>query len=247
LILFDLLNSGGGDERMMNKVPSELQPYFQLVEFLGSIMGDHCEVVLHDVSNLENSIVAIKNSHISDRKVGGAITDLVLRILQNKSYVEKDFLINYSGKTKVGKIVRSSTFFIKDHAGNVVGMLCFNIDVSDMVKTCNLLNSMINGTSHIPSNGLYMEGKVPGDSTSPIEDLHGSIEELTTSIIQKTLSNIDIPPERMSPEEKMDVIQKLNDNGVFLIKGAVSEVSNYLKSSEATVYRYLNKVEAKSH
>jgi predicted transcriptional regulator YheO len=40
----------------------------------------------------------------------------------------------------------------------------------------------------------------------------------------------------------MDIVKKLNDKGVFLIKGEVSRVAEYLKVSDATVYRYLNKI-----
>ncbi|ETI68346.1 helix-turn-helix transcriptional regulator [Neobacillus vireti] len=230
---------------MGNHIPSQLQPYVQLVEFLGSVMGNQCEVVLHDVRNIENSIVAIKNSHISNRKVGGSLTDLALKILKNKSYVEKDFLVNYSGKTHEGKIVRSSTFFIKDDSRNVVGLLCFNMDQSKMVETRNLLDSLINGVFEVSSNGLDLNGRVPGNIENPIEDFHKSIEELTTSILFKTLSETNIPPDRMSADEKIDVVKQLNEKGVFLIKGAVSEVALYLKTSEATVYRYLNKLDTK--
>lgn len=231
--------------RMSKNIPSQLQPYIQLVEFLGSVMGNQCEVVLHDVRNIENSIVAIKNGHISNRKVGGSLTDLALKILKNNSYVEKDYLINYSGKTQDGKIVRSSTYFIKDDIGNVVGMLCFNMDLSIMVETRNLLDSLINSTNKVPLNGLDLNGKAPSEIGNPIEDLHTSIEDLTTSIILNTLAETNIPPDRMSSDEKIEVVKQLNEKGVFLIKGAVSEVSVHLKTSEATVYRYLNKIDAK--
>jgi predicted transcriptional regulator YheO len=216
--------------------------FIPLVEFLGSVMGSQCEVVLHDVRNIENSIVAIKNSHISNRKVGGSLTDLALSILKNKSYLEKDFLLNYAGKTQEGKIVRSSTFFIKDESGEVIGMLCLNMDVSKMIETRNLLDTLINGAMEVSSNGLQLNGKSPVSDTNTIEDFHTSIEDLTTSIILKTLTEMQIPPDRMSSDEKMEVIQKLNERGVFLIKGAVSEVATHLKSSEATIYRYLQKL-----
>lgn len=222
---------------------SKLSNYVPLVEFLGSVLGSHCEVVLHDVSNIESSIVAIKNSHVSSRKVGGSLTDLALQILKEKSYLEKDFLINYSGKTKDGKVVRSSTFFIKDESGNVAGMLCINMDVSTLVETRNHLEELIQGVSIAAPGGLNLEGKCLDAVVKPIEDLHTSIEDLTTSIIMKTLSEVEVPPDRMSPEEKMRVVQRLSEKGVFLIKGAVAEVAKHLKTSEATVYRYNSKID----
>nr|WP_132747283.1 PAS domain-containing protein [Scopulibacillus darangshiensis] len=217
--------------------------YVPLVDFLGNVLGKHCEVVLHDVSSIENSILAIKNSHVSGRKVGGSLTDLALKILKEGSDLEKDFLINYSGKTKDGEILRSSTFLIKNDEGNVIGMLCINIDIRKIQETQNLLNQVIEGIfgeSATTFNQGHTKIEAPKE---PIEDLHTSIEDLTTSIIERTLSEIDIQPDRMSSEEKMKVVQKLSERGVFLIKGAVVKVAHYLETSEATIYRYLSKAQ----
>lgn len=227
-------------------MPSAVHDYIPLVEFLGNVLGSHCEVVLHDVGTIEKSIVAIKNGQISNRKVGGSLTDLALKILKEKSYLEKDYLINYSGKTKDGKILRSSTYFIKDEQGNVTGMLCINMDISAMIEARNLLDQLIQG-EHPEADGTAAPiGKAGRDLMTPIEDMNTSIEDLTISLIEKTLSQIDIPPDRMSADEKMKVIQQLSEIGVFLIKGSVSEVAKALKTSEATVYRYLGKIDSQA-
>ena len=39
--------------------------------------------------------------------------------------------------------------------------------------------------------------------------------------------------------EKKEVVDALNDRGVFLLKGVVSEVASRLDVSEQTIYRYL--------
>jgi predicted transcriptional regulator YheO len=43
----------------------------------------------------------------------------------------------------------------------------------------------------------------------------------------------------MTPEEKKELVDALNDRGVFLLKGVVSEVADRLEVSEQTIYRYL--------
>lgn len=237
----------------MNKedeVSTRIRDYIPIVEFLGDVMGDHCEIVLHDATHVDNSIVAIKNGHVSNRKVGGSLTDLALKILKNKSYIKSNYLVNYSGKTRDGKTLRSSTLFIKDDDGEVIGLLCINMDFGQMVEARNIIDRMISGLVASPANGINLNGGAPGEygvaaesceSARPTEDLHTSIEDLTSSIILSTLSEMEIPPDRMTPEEKIEVVKQLNDKGVFLIKGAVSEVASQLKVSEATMYRYLNK------
>ena len=55
-----------------------LKTYIPLVDFIAGIVGPNCEVVLHDLSN-DESIVAIRNNHISGRK-GGPLTNLGLKL-----------------------------------------------------------------------------------------------------------------------------------------------------------------------
>ena len=69
-----------------------------------------------------------------------------------------------------------------------------------------------------------------------------TLEELTTTIINQVLIQTDIEPERMSPDEKVAIVAQLHEKGVFLLKGSVIEVAERLKTSEATIYRYLKQL-----
>lgn len=73
----------------------EFEFYLGMLEFLGSLMGPRTEIVLHDVSDLSQSIVAVVNGQTSGRHVGRLAADLVLKILQNRDYVKRDYLTNY--------------------------------------------------------------------------------------------------------------------------------------------------------
>ena len=44
---------------------SIMQEYCELVGFLGKVLGQDYEVVLHDLSNMDNSVVAVANGHVS--------------------------------------------------------------------------------------------------------------------------------------------------------------------------------------
>ncbi|MEA4960599.1 helix-turn-helix domain-containing protein [Lutispora sp.] len=61
------------------------------------------------------------------------------------------------------------------------------------------------------------------------------------NIINRAVISSNVPPERMSPEEKMEIVKQLESQGVFLLKGSVQEVAKHLKASDATIYRYLSK------
>ena len=43
----------------------------------------------------------------------------------------------------------------------------------------------------------------------------------------------------------MEIMDILNRKGVFLLKGSVSYVAKELRSSEASIYRYLGKLNSK--
>ncbi|MFR4851834.1 MAG: PAS domain-containing protein [Butyricicoccus sp.] len=106
-----------------------LQQYVKLTEFLGHTLGPDYEVALHDLTDRNRSIVAIANSHVSGRKLGAPLTNTALKILRDKSYESQDYLLHYRGVSADGRILRSSTFFIKQN-GKLIGMLCINFDDS---------------------------------------------------------------------------------------------------------------------
>jgi len=216
-----------------------LSPYIPLVDFIAGIVGPYCEVVLHDIANVEKSIIAIKNGHISGRKQGGPLTDLGLKLLKEKAYEKTHYLMNYSSKNKDGKPLRSSTYFIKDNSDKLIGMLCINIELDAPLQAKKFIESFIKGNYNHDADTPSRE-KEP-EEFHP-ENLTTSIDELMFIIIENTINNLALPPERLSPDEKQDVIKELNDKGVFLLKGAIAEVAEHLKVSENTVYRYLNKI-----
>ena len=208
-----------------------LTKYKILTEFLAEVMGEHCEVVLHDVEDFENSIVAIENNHISGRKIGDSLTDLALNVLKDEENLECDYLSNYNGKTHDGKELRSSTYFIRDEKEKVIAMLCINIDLSRYIEARDLLNTMIGKRNDIEENNT---------DKNFAENFTSSIEELIDSMIENSIGSKSIPPNRMTAEEKKEITKKLDKRGVFLLKNSVSKVAKKLQTSEATVYRYLN-------
>jgi predicted transcriptional regulator YheO len=101
-----------------------------LLEFLGRFtsaigeaIGANCEVVLHDFGNPEHSIVSIANGHITGRKVGDTVDVLGLQLLRNPPPGD---LLNYRTETKSGRVLRSSSIFMRKDSGEIFGALCIN-------------------------------------------------------------------------------------------------------------------------
>ena len=146
----------------------------------------------------------------------------------NGNFTDKNYVTNYRGVSAVGKVVRSSTYFIKDDKNVVVGMLCINIDIDKLVQLKNHLDGIL---------------KLPEEIfEKTTERFSVSAEGLASDSIETILEESGISPERMSQEEKMEVVYKLDKNGVFLVKGSICKVASVLNVSNATIYRYLSKI-----
>lgn len=222
----------------------KIDNYVPFVEFLGTFLGENCEVVLHDATSKEKSVLAIANGHISGRGVGAPLTDLALKFLVDEVYRKQDWMMGYTTEGRTGHILHSATYFIKDCEGELLGMLCLNMDTSDMLAARDLINKVINSAGFERSvKKEEFTSLSGGDGDS--ETFPNSMEDLTESLIVRVISDTNILPERMTSDEKMDVVSTLNERGVFMLKGAIKDVAKHLVVSEATVYRYLQKVNDK--
>ena len=70
--------------------------YIPLVSFLGEVVGRNTEVVLHDLADIDASVVAIVNGEVSGRTVGSPATDLVLRELEEDSGEQVPYRVRYT-------------------------------------------------------------------------------------------------------------------------------------------------------
>lgn len=59
--------------------------------------------------------------------------------------------------------------------------------------------------------------------------------------IQEIIAESGISPARMSMQEKVRIVHRMDDEGILKVKGSVSEIAAQLLVSVPTVYRYLNK------
>jgi len=212
-----------------------LNLYIPLVDFIADIIGSHCEVLLHDIVDVENSVIAIRNGYISGRYIGCPLTDLGFKLLENKSYLSENqnALVNYRSRTDSGENLISSTYYIKDEKGEMIGMICVNI-----------LNSQEHQINEIPTNlplaALFNNVVRIQENQAVTESLSTSLDNVVDDAVRNSVAKFMIPVERMSSEEKSTIVQELRENGIFKIKGAITKVATILKTSESTIYRYLS-------
>ncbi|MDR2136758.1 MAG: PAS domain-containing protein [Synergistaceae bacterium] len=210
----------------------DLKAWIPWVDFLADALGSTCEVVLHDLRDIEHSIVAIRNNHITGRQVGDSLSDFALEVIQEHARSQKNYLASYYGSLEEnGKILRLSSFFIYDEEGGPIGLLALNMDFSDLEEARAIIDRFLHKEAPVPPE------KRPGKS------MHFNLsEDYMPSVVTRTIQESGVEPARMTVEEKRGVVESLQSKGIFLLKGSITEVAKKLEVSEQTVYRYLKDV-----
>ena len=104
--------------------------------------GPSCEVLIHDLQgDLDTSLVYIENGTITNRHVGDGPSHVVLDVLNYDDGSEGRF--GYLTKTKDGRILKSSTMYIRDDNGNIEYLLGINQDITEFVMMHRSLESLI--------------------------------------------------------------------------------------------------------
>ena len=206
-------------------------PFWQrLLNMLENEFGNRCELILHDLTrDYAHTVVDIRNGHITGRKIGDCGSNLGLEVLRGE--VKDGDRYNYVVHTPDGKILRSSTMFLYDDDGNVIGSLCINLDITQTVALEGILHQY----------NRYVPGK---ETEKPEEECKetfaGNISDVLDFLIEQAGELIGKPADEMNRLEKIRFTGYLDAKGAFLITKASDRVCDYLKISRYTLYNYLD-------
>ena len=220
-----------------------LRQYVKLTEFLGAALGPDYEVALHDLTDKNRSIIAIANGYISGREIGAPLTNMALGVLKDESYEWQDYRLHYSGVSAGGKKLRSCTMFIKQN-GRLIGMLCINFDDSRYQAVSNQILQLCHPDLFAQRLFQPQEGGSPPPQSPPHrpETFRNSTEAVALDAIHHELERLGVSAERLTSDERLQIITALEESGIFLLKGSVKDVAAGLRCSQASVYRYLAQI-----
>lgn len=204
---------------------STLQFLFQLAKGISRQFGPNCEVVVHDLDSNDpnSSIVAIENGHVTGRKVGDGPSHVVLEALRSGRENLTDHL-SYLTRTKDGKILKSTTIYIRDDDGTPIGIFGINYDITLMLAMETALKQF---------TATEREEKEPEPISRNVSDLLDELMEQSVKIVGK-------PVALMNKEDKVKAIQFLNDTGAFLITKSGDKVCKFFGISKYTLYSYID-------
>ena len=203
----------------------------QLAHGLAIQFGSSCEIAIHDLKtkDLEKSIVYIENGHVSNRQTGDGPSGIVLETLQSDPSTIHDKL-SYLTKTEDGRILKSSTFYIRDDDGSISYIFSLNYDITAFTAASTAIQSLIATKDNLPD--------LTGDS--PRQMTH-NVNELLDLLIEQAVAKVGKPVAMMNKDDKVAVVQYLDHAGAFLITKSGDKVSSYLGISKFTLYSYMGK------
>jgi predicted transcriptional regulator YheO len=207
----------------MDRLEDEGKFLKQLLTLVSSQFGDHCEVVLHDLTNDYNhTIVDIRNGHITNRKIGGCGSNLGLEVLNGN--VEDGDRFNYVTTTPDGKILRSSSIYIKNDKGEIIGAICINLDITESMRFEEFLRQY----NHFET-GLN-------------EFFAQDINNLLEFLIRQARQLIGKTPKDMNKDERLAFLTHLDNKGAFQIAKSGIKVCKELGISKFTLYSDLDTI-----
>lgn len=212
---------------------SFVQQYIPIADVVAKTFGSDVEVVIHDLTIPQNSVVYTVNNHVTGRQVGQSFNHLITDVLLSQNFTN-DYSANYYFHTEDGRLIKSSTVLIRDHDKKVKGALCINVDTTKITENLNWLSSLV---PHAHSN--FAKTSLSFENTNEMEH----INEIANDLIDKTIGNKSV--DLLRREEKIEMIRFMEQKGIFLIRGTIDRVAEKLNISKVTVYSYIDEIKEK--
>ena len=206
---------------------SEFETLQKLAKGIAAQFGSDCEVVVHRLSEetMEHSIVAIENGHVTGRKVGDGPSHVVLEQLGKKIDPNLNDHLCYLTRTRDGKLLKSSSIYIRGDDGQVGAIFCVNFDISALSMVEHSISELVSPKE--------VSQKEP-------ERITLNVSDLLDDLILQSVELVGKPVALMTKEDKVKAIQFLNQNGALLITKSGDKIAKHFGISKYTLYSYLD-------
>ena len=210
-----------------------LESLIMIAHGIARHFGGDCEVCIHDLqaNDLEHTICYIINGHVSGRKLGDGASKIVLETLEalKKGENVSDHL-GYRTHTSDGRILKSSTIFLKDETGKYRFILGINHDMTDFINAQSALSNIV---ENIETTDEDIYGQIPL-----------SVNDLLDNLIEQSVKLVGKTPALMTKDEKVKAIRFLQNAGAFLITRSGDKISQFFGISKFTLYSYIDQAKA---
>ncbi|MBR2645690.1 MAG: helix-turn-helix domain-containing protein [Clostridia bacterium] len=202
-----------------------LETVSSMATFLAGTLPYAYEIRLFDCTEKGMPIVRQFNTK---RGYDNALRKYIRSMLKIPAVTENDMLLNRADVGIKDKLYKTSFYIVKDTDERIVGVLTVSIMLNDYFAAYGLLESVL--TAATEEIDKIQATPLPDGGTPTLERIDAIVRENSEA------------PERLTPEEKMELFIDLYDEGVFELKGAVAKAAEALHMSEQSVYRYLAQI-----
>lgn len=196
----------------------------RMADGMSIMFGSNCEVIIHDMENIDSSVLYITNSHVTQRHEGERLNILGTKKLDTL-YKGTD-LVNHQGTAKNGHLIKTSTFHVEGEGYRFA--LGINYDYTNMLLVQSTLNDFINVGKNI---NLAVE-----------EDVNSEIR--LSTLFEQSVEFIGKPLPFMKKNDRVEMIRFLNDKGAFSIHKGIPIIADKMSVSRYTIYNYLREIKA---
>lgn len=190
-----------------------------IAQGLSETFAPFCEVVVHDLTQPEHSILSIHNN-LSGREVGQGATEMGLARIASPDF--PTVIANYANQFADGRPVKSTSIGLKDDAGNYVAALCLNLDMT-------LFRGMQSALARFTDT-----------SPGPVEEhIEPAGSEAIRLRIDRYAAGIATTPRALKTSERIELLQTLKKEGLLDIRKSMETVAQHLGVSRASVYLYV--------
>ncbi|WP_116475237.1 helix-turn-helix transcriptional regulator [Zobellella maritima] len=200
-----------------------LAAYAHMVDGLADMFGRHCEIVLHTLEDLDDSVIKVANGAGNGRTSGAPLTEQVLAILPQLEQQQLSHSPAYFTQGRLGGPMKSSTLAVRNLEGEVIGLLCINLDLAAPFH--EFMADFLPKPVEAPDNSL--------------DNFSNNVEELVTLTVERTIDEINADPDVANNAKNKQIVISLFEKGIFDIKDAIAMVSDKLNISKHTVYLYI--------
>jgi predicted transcriptional regulator YheO len=191
----------------------------QVAEGLAATFAPFCEVVVHDLLDPKQAILAIHNN-LSGREVGSPTTELGLARILDSDYPQ--VIANYPNRFADGRQAKSTSIGIKDSEGRYIAALCMNVDLT-------LFRSLQSAMSQF----------IAVDTTSaPPESLDPASADAIRERIDQFAARLATTPRALKADERRALIRELKTVGLLDVRRSMETVAAHLGISRASAYSY---------
>ena len=189
----------------------------QIAQGLGETFAPFCEVVLHDLTDPKNAIMAIHNN-LSGRKIGQPATELGLARIADPNYAQ--VIANYANAFADGRQAKSTSVGIKDASGEYVAALCLNIDLT-----------LFQGLQSAIGQFVSIDTQ-----NAPRESLNPASADAIRARIDQFAARRATTPRALGAEDRRALLRELKDAGCMEVRRSSEIIAAHLGISRATVY-----------